>query len=256
MAGQAVALGLGAIAALGAPIASTSAQPDGAPAKAVPPAFPHPLITEVLYAVPTGVAGDANRDGARHANGDEFVELTNPHDKPIQLLGYTLADRNVTPDRRIRFTFPAFELPPGGVVVVFNGFEASMDGPVGSAEVAPKERHPKFDGAWVFSMGIKTPQTGLSNTGDYLLLTSPTGEKIHLIRWGEFPEAIPEGCVIVEGAPLVAGQSAHRVKPAGPLVAHDPREGKDGLRYSPGFTGLASPVGPTSPSTPPSPPPK
>ena len=53
---------------------------------------PHPLITEVLAAVPSGPRGDANGDGTRDAIGDEFIELVNPHDKPIQLKGYMLVD--------------------------------------------------------------------------------------------------------------------------------------------------------------------
>jgi hypothetical protein len=95
--------------------------------------FPHPLITEVLYAVPNATGGDANLDGVRHASGDEFVELFNPHDKPIQLFGYSLSDRNPEGKGQFKFTFPAFELPPGAVAVVFNGFEAAWSevGPVG-----------------------------------------------------------------------------------------------------------------------------
>lgn len=64
-----------------------------ADAKAEPAlvAFPHPLITEVYYAVGPGPLGDASGDGKRDANGDEFIELINPHDKPINLKGYTLA---------------------------------------------------------------------------------------------------------------------------------------------------------------------
>lgn len=54
--------------------------------------FPHPLITEVLYAVPSGKDGDADQDGKRSATGDEFIELINPHDKPINLKGYVLSD--------------------------------------------------------------------------------------------------------------------------------------------------------------------
>ncbi len=53
---------------------------------------PHPMITEVLAAVPSGPRGDANGDGLRDAIGDEFIELVNPHDKPIQLKGYMLVD--------------------------------------------------------------------------------------------------------------------------------------------------------------------
>src|SRR5438309_1433133 len=65
----------------------TAAQPSATP---VP--YPHPLISEVLYSVPSGQRGDANADGERDAVGDEFIELVNPHDKPIQLKGYTLMD--------------------------------------------------------------------------------------------------------------------------------------------------------------------
>lgn len=54
--------------------------------------FPHPLITEVLFDVPTGDAGDATGDGSRNATGDEFIELANPHSKPIQLGGYVITD--------------------------------------------------------------------------------------------------------------------------------------------------------------------
>lgn len=57
-----------------------------------PVPYPHPLITEVLYAVPSGKAGDANGDGERQALGDEFIEIINPHDRPINLKGYTLVD--------------------------------------------------------------------------------------------------------------------------------------------------------------------
>ncbi len=64
----------------------------GAQAQPTPIAWPHPLITEVLAAVPSGARGDANGDGNRDAVGDEFIELVNPHDKPIQLKGYMLVD--------------------------------------------------------------------------------------------------------------------------------------------------------------------
>ena len=57
-----------------------------------PVPFPNPLITEVLAAVPSGIAGDASGDGQRDAIGDEFIELVNPHDRPINLKGYVLMD--------------------------------------------------------------------------------------------------------------------------------------------------------------------
>jgi hypothetical protein len=65
----------------------------------------HPTITEVLYAVPTS-EGDASGDGTRDAVGDEFVELVNATDAPIQLKGYRLSDRNdASPDRKGGWSF-------------------------------------------------------------------------------------------------------------------------------------------------------
>jgi hypothetical protein len=145
------------------------------PTKVAPPVpFPHPLITEVLYAVPTGDEGDADGDGVRSATGDEFVELINPHSRPIRLKGYVLTDgRNLLPsggtsrnsrreppsgtkpakgtegggggsggatDRksRIRFEFPDITLQPGQVVVVFNGFKGKDAKRVTDPDAAPK----------------------------------------------------------------------------------------------------------------------
>lgn len=52
----------------------------------------HPIITEILYAVPSGPRGDASADGSRDAIGDEFIELANLGSRPIQLKGYSLVD--------------------------------------------------------------------------------------------------------------------------------------------------------------------
>src|SRR5688572_23128427 len=147
--------------------------------------YPHPLITEILYAVPTGAAGDANKDGARDACGDEFIELTNPHDRPIQLQGYMLTDRN--PGKAgLRFVFPSLELAPGQTVIIFNGCNQTWAGPVGDSSRAPEAPHDRFHGAFVFTMRAASSRIGFANGGDYLLLTSPGNEPIHLITWGEF----------------------------------------------------------------------
>ena len=59
--------------------------------------YPHPQITEALFNVPTGAKGDANGDGERDAAGDEFIEIANPHNKPINLRGYTITNRLASP---------------------------------------------------------------------------------------------------------------------------------------------------------------
>lgn len=75
-----------------AAILSACAGVIAAPPEPAPPIQLHPTITEVLFAVPTGDNGDADLDGTRSATGDEFVELYNPHDRPINLKGYILSD--------------------------------------------------------------------------------------------------------------------------------------------------------------------
>ena len=160
-----------------------ASKPAPAPEVAVP--YPHPMIVEVLYAVPTGAEGDANGDGRRHVSGDEFVEIYNPHDRPIQLRGYKLTDSNPADKGQVRFVFPVFELPPGGVAVVFNGFQCSWFGPVGDAKAAPPAANDRFSDAWVFTMKAASQYVAFSNTGDHVLLTAPDGTAVQRVSWGE-----------------------------------------------------------------------
>lgn len=170
------------------PEADTGAQKQAAAAAAVRETgvpYPHPVITEVLFAVPGGNAGDANGDGKRHVSGDEFVELYNPHDRPIQLRGYKLTDSNPADKGQVRFVFPALELPAGGLVVVFNGFQSSWFGPVGDEKAAGVSGNERFGGAWVFTMKATSQYVAFSNSGDQVLLTAPDGTAVHRVSWGE-----------------------------------------------------------------------
>jgi hypothetical protein len=193
--------------------------------------FPHPLITEVLYNVPRD--GDANGDGSRDANGDEFVELVNPHDKPIQLRGYTISGKEprarsgASAYKPVKFTFPEMELAPGEIVVVFNGYGQKWTGPVGDSAKAPDKGNDNFAGARILSMKIAEERVGFGNGGDFVLLTAPGGEKIHCIKWGQV--AAPDA-KLAETAPEGQG-SVTRETVAGPLALHPPTEGKP---FSPG----------------------
>ncbi len=194
--------------------AATPTAPAPTPAPPVP--FPHPLITEVLYAVPNGPEGDANRDGARHVAGDEFVELINPHDRPIQLLGYTITDRNPPKKGQLRFVFPQLELPPGGVVVVFNGCDQGWaPSPPGSPLVVGDSRKPPekpnehFSGAYVFTMRVTSSRVSWANGGDYVLVSDPAGNPIHCVTWGTFKEPVP-AATLVDQAPLTTTCSVQR----------------------------------------------
>ncbi|MEM1164846.1 MAG: lamin tail domain-containing protein [Planctomycetota bacterium] len=168
------------------------AQPDPTPPPVEPPPpvipAPHPTLTEVMFNVPRGAEGDATGDGSRDAAGDEFVELYNPHDEPIDLRGYTLTNWLTTDDekekRGVRFTFPRFRLGPGETVVVFNGVESRIGGAVGSPARAPRQPNASFGSAWVFRMGNTSANNSFNNNSDFVLLTSADGEPIEAVAWG------------------------------------------------------------------------
>lgn len=211
--------------------------------------FPHPLITEVLFAVPTGSAGDANRDGMRDAAGDEFVELINPHDKPIQLRGYTLRDRNDETRGGLRFRFPAVELTPGQVVVVFNGFKASWRGPVGDSSRPPTAGNDAFNGSLVFTMRAASSRSSFANEGDWVLLSAPDGRPVQCVRWGEAEEQPPRGTPLIEDVPIAAGRSVQRPTPT---TAPEPHPGE---RFSPGVVPWSASPAVEPPAKPADPPP-
>ncbi len=205
------------------------AQPEQDESKALV-VFPHPLITEVLAAVPRD-SGDANMDGTRDATGDEFVELMNPHTEAIELKGYKLSDRNAGGQGAVEFTFPAFRLEPGEIVVVFNGYGMSEGEGIGTEGVAPATKHARL-GVWVFSMGNTSEFASFSNKGDWVLLTGPSGKPVHVISWGTFKESLPVDEELVTEGVVDGGQgSLCRYLFGGPMVGHT---ALDGRLFSPG----------------------
>ena len=221
-------MGIGA--ATGAGLALLWLGISGPPAAKVPVAFPHPLITEVLYAVPRG-EGDANGDGSSHSSGDEFIELVNPHDRSINLGGYVLSDRNAGGRGEFRFVFPKLKVPPGGVVVVFNGNGQTFSGPVGTSKRAPSGTNEAFHGAAVFTAQVKSRSVALANAGDWVLLSDPKGRPIQCVWWGTMDRALPKGVRLMEQAPTTSSGSVQRASVAGAFKAHTDL---DGRRFSPG----------------------
>lgn len=221
-----------------APVAPAKGEPASGGARSAV-AFPHPLITEVLFAVPSGEAGDANKDGTRQVAGDEFVELVNPHEQVINLGGYTLSDMNSleksssgkAKGSAVRWAFPPVSLQPGEVAVVFNGNASTIPGPVGDATAAPSKGNDAFGGALVFSMRQPSDRVAFANTGDWVMLTAPDGKVVHLIKWGEPRLKVPAGVGLVEDAPTARAGSVQRVGVSGSLAAH-PNDGK--VAFSPG----------------------
>lgn len=222
-------------------------------------AFPHPLITEVLYAVPSGTNGDANRDGERSVNGDEFVELVNPHDRPIDLAGYTLTDATAGANQ-FKFEFPALTLAPGESVIVFNGYECQWadDSFVGDSRAAASAASPKdaggvgFAGAWVLSAKASKSGIGFSNETDAVILAAPDGRAVQRVWWGTDAPGDTDAA-LDEHAPSVNQCSVQRdsLKPTGSFrdhraLASNAPAGVGSKQFSPGWVSGLSAAKPTT----------
>ena len=195
-----------------------------------------PLITEVLANVPQGVEGDASGDGTRDAVGDEFVEIHNPFDRPINLEGYVIEDGHPKSESsRWRFTFPAARLEPGQCAVVFNGVGTKVAGPVGTEKRAAGPNN-RFGGALVFVSNNKSSRTGMANKGDWVMLREPSGKGVHAVVWGE-PDTRPPGGVPTDESEDAWGESyALESLDADGFVPHTELTagGREGVLFSPG----------------------
>jgi hypothetical protein len=233
-----------------------------------PVAYPHPLITEVLFNVPAGQVGDANRDGVRSANGDEFIELVNPHDRAIELEGYTITDglkpehvtsrkskadpkstKDLKPAKepvrkpQISFTFPKLTLKPGERVVVFNGYKQKFDGPHGTQKVSPSRGDSQFSGAYVFTMETDSSMIAFNNDSDavQLLAPAPKGSKrstVDVIHWGGLEsEAYDTAAALIEEIKTGKG-SMHRIGRSKEWAASSKLDGTLKGLFSPGVVDL------------------
>ena len=92
------------------------------------------LLNEVLYDPPAGTDGDANGDGTRDANEDEFVELINVSNSNLDISGYEFYDNT-----NLNQGMPNHVVPQGTVLssnqayVVFGG--GTINGDFGNAIV-------------------------------------------------------------------------------------------------------------------------
>ena len=109
------------------------------------------VLNEVLYDPPGGITGDANGDGDRHFDEDEFVEFVNSSENSLDISGYKLFDCTRLATNTPNYEFPQNTvLSPGQAVVVFGGGI-----PTGN-----------FGGSLVFAASIQT--LNLNNNGDVL----------------------------------------------------------------------------------------
>ena len=113
------------------------------------------IINEVLYDPPSGIEGDANGDGTREAQEDEFIEFVNLGGT-LDLSGYTVHD-----NAQERHVFPQGTIiPSGGVLVLFGG--GNPTGAFGNAIVQTA------------SAGI----LNMNNAGDFVTVYNSNGEVV------------------------------------------------------------------------------
>ena len=181
------------------------------------------VINELLADVPPDdadtaeVEGDANSDGVRSPDDDEFVELLNTSGEPLELSGLQISDAS-----GVRFTFPSHTtLEAGRAVVVFGG---------GSPPPGPDA----FAGALV----LKSNSLSLNDTGDTLTVRLPLAGRTLLVA----------ALVYGAGGAVAAAkdQSLTRSPDAGAdagFTAHEIAAGSAGRPYSPGRRADGTPFG-------------
>ncbi|MGB8507375.1 MAG: lamin tail domain-containing protein [Pyrinomonadaceae bacterium] len=175
------------------------------------------VINELLADVPpdnsatADVEGDANRDGTRSADDDEFIELLNISAGPLDISGLRISDAT-----NVRYTIPANTFINGGQsLVVFGGG-------------APPANDPNFGGALVHT----TSSLGLNDTGDSVSvkLTTASGDVVIA--------SLVYGTGVVVPAPgdqsLTRSPDAMIDNEGGAFVPHQTTPFAANRRYSPG----------------------
>ncbi|VXB05548.1 Endonuclease/exonuclease/phosphatase family protein [Flavobacterium sp. 9AF] len=118
------------------------------------------LINEILYDPEATLLGDANGDGTRDANDDEFIEFYNSG-PALDISGYKIFDSTGLTNNTPRHVFPSGTIvPANGVIVVFGG-----GNPTGT-----------FGGAIVQT--ASGGQINITNAGDVITLQDGSGNTI------------------------------------------------------------------------------
>lgn len=169
------------------------------------------VINEILADPPSSLAGDANNDGIRDANDDEFVELVNTGSKELCLTGWTFGDAS-EPERH-RFPIGT-RLAPGAALVIFGGGL-----PTGN-----------FSGATV-QWAAFGGKLNMSNDGDVLTLADPRGTVHSQISWGDCADS---ACAAehIDGSLSFNQALTRKPELTGPWALHTDLE--KGVLFSPG----------------------
>ncbi|MDQ1525326.1 MAG: large repetitive protein [Pyrinomonadaceae bacterium] len=187
------------------------------------------VLNEILADVPPddpatqAVEGDANRDGVRSADDDEFVEVLNHSPSPVDISGVFVSDTTAK-----RFTFPAGTILAGGssLVVVGGG--------------APPRGDPAFGGASIFNAA----SLGLNDGGDTISLKLTVGDAELIIASQSYGTAAAQG---TPPAPvdqsLTRSPDAAEASTGGDFIAHTHATNAATRPHSPGTRADGTPFG-------------
>ena len=158
------------------------------------------VINEIMFDVPKGDEGDANGDGERSPESDEFIELANAGNTPADISGWQLLQKKLD----VVFTFPAgVVLQPGELCVVFGGV-----GRQGFGDQFP-EKLKIFSSQPVgeIDMGFEGGgECQYQNKGDNVILKNAAGKYIEEVYWGKAMAKTPAG-IKLEGPNTKDGKS-------------------------------------------------
>ncbi|HEX7723154.1 MAG TPA: Calx-beta domain-containing protein [Pyrinomonadaceae bacterium] len=168
----------------------------------------------------TAIEGDANRDGVRDSDDDEFVELLNNSSNPVDVSNVVVADATNN-----RFTFPANTmLAAGRVVVIFGGGN-------------PPSNDPAFGGALIFT----TSSLSLNDTGDTVNVKLAVGGSDVVVATQTYGGS--SGVAAPSDQALTRSPDADTGSTGGSFVAHHTATNAAGRTFSAGTRADGTPFG-------------
>jgi uncharacterized protein (TIGR03437 family) len=177
------------------------------------------VLNEILADVPPDdsatntVEGDANRDGVRSSDDDEFIEILNHSQSPVDISGIVVSDATAK-----RFTFPAGTiLAAGSPLVIFGGG-------------APPRDDPAFGNASLFTAA----SLGLNDAGDTVSLKLSVGDAEITITTQSYDAATAGAPPAPRDQSLTRSPDAASDSTGGAFVAHTLAANAAARPYSPG----------------------
>ncbi|HKR00189.1 MAG TPA: lamin tail domain-containing protein [Pyrinomonadaceae bacterium] len=163
------------------------------------------------------VEGDANRDGVRDSEDDEFIELLNNSNAPVDISGVIIADATSN-----RYTIPAnTTLAAGRALVIFGGG-------------TPPVNDPAFGGALVLAV-TGSGTLSLNDSGDTVNVKLNFGGSDHLITSVTYGSATDQS--------LTRSPDAEVGTTGGSFVSHTTATNAAGRTFSPGTRADGTPFG-------------